>query len=110
VYLKGGADTFNGGVHIYELRTHLSFYVESSTSGKFIKNEFVFEITGLRTSDYPQFYGFYFDQIALTPNALVGASAISLTYEILDVAASASPIGTTGVFCYEIMLPKSTWQ
>lgn len=110
VYLKGGADTANGGVHISDLRVHLSFYVDAETSGNYLKHEFVFDVLGLRSSDYPQFYGFYFDQSGMASTALVNASAVSLTYEILDAPADASPDGTTGVFCYEILLPKSTWQ
>jgi hypothetical protein len=106
LYLKAGADTFLGGVYITDLRVHVSFYIP--TGNQFAKHEFTFEVTGVRRSDFPEFYGFYFEDVTGAPS-LAGATAISVTYDILDAAAESSNHDYTAIFLYELLLPKSVW-
>ncbi len=106
LYLKAGADTYLGGVYITDLRVHVSFYVP--TGSQYVKHAFTFEVSGVRRSDFPQFYGFYFEDVAGAPS-LTGATAVSVTYDILDAAAENSDHDYTAIFLYELMLPKSVW-
>ena len=108
VYLKAGADTYSGGVFITDVRVSLSFYVQQ-TANTFEKHAFSMDISGIRRSDFPEFYGFYFEDAA-PELSLEGATAISVTYEILDAAAQASEPELTALFVYELVLPRSVWH
>jgi len=107
LYLKAGADTYLGGVKITDLRINLSFYVPTS-GNQFAAHTFQMDVLGLPSTNFPQFYGFYFSDVGSVN--LSGASAYSLTYEILDAAAAASDKELTALFIYEMLLPKSVWQ
>ncbi|MFA5235331.1 MAG: hypothetical protein WC399_00545 [Bacilli bacterium] len=106
LYLKAGADTYLGGVYITDLRVHVSFYVP--TGDQYAKHEFTFDVAGVRRSDFPELYGFYLDDVAGAPS-LNGATAVSVSYDILDVAAENSNHDYTAIFLYELLLPKSVW-
>ena len=108
LYLKAGADTSGGGVYISDARIHLSFYVPV-TEATYHQYRFSFNVNGIRRSDFPQLYGFYFDETAIGDD-LAGATAFGVTYEILDAAGLASDPDLTGIFVYEMLLPNSTWQ
>ncbi len=108
LFLKSGADTIAGGSYISDATFHLSFYVLNDTTQNYIEHRFDFTIEGIVNTDYPEFYGFYFEDILVEPNVLQGTQAVSLTYEIMD--AVISPAGTQAIFVYELLLPNSTWR
>jgi len=108
LYLKAGADTSSGGAYIDNPTIKLSFYVPAA-GAKFDQHEFVMEITGIRQSDFPQFYGFYFDD-AGAADAIAGATAFSFAYEIPAIEDAADQKDYTAVFIYELLLPKSSWN
>jgi len=108
LYIKAGADTLSGGVYISDVKVSLSFY-EPLDAINFAKHEFQMEIASVRRSDFPQFYGFYFDDVA-SGFSLDGVTAFSVTYDILDAAASASNPHYTALFVYEMVIAKSVWH
>ncbi|MCX5775344.1 MAG: hypothetical protein NTV44_03150 [Firmicutes bacterium] len=109
LFLKSGADTDNGGIHITDIAAHLSFYVLNDATERYHKYQFNFTATGLPTSDYPDFYGFYFDDVlGASSTVLQGTQAVSFTYEVLDAVQSSD--ATHAVFMYELLLPNSTWR
>lgn len=108
LYMKSGADTYSGGVFISDVRIFVSFYIPG-VGESFTKHEISFDITGIRRSDFPQLYAFYFDDLAGDVD-LEGATAISVTYEILDDDAKNSDPRYTALFVYELLLPNSEWH
>lgn len=107
LYLKAGADTYLGGVKITDVRVNLSFYVPTALN-QYVQHVFQFDVFGLRGTDFPQFYGFYFNDVSSVN--LAGANAYSVTYQILDAPAANSNTALTALFVYEMLLPKSVWQ
>jgi hypothetical protein len=107
LYLKAGADTYLGGIKITDVRVNLSFYIPTAEN-QYAQHVFQFDVFGLRGTDFPQFYGFYFSDV--TTINLSGANAYSVTYQILDAAAASSDPDLTALFVYEMLLPKSVWQ
>lgn len=108
LFIKSGADTEAGGTYIENATVHLSFYVLNDITHRYIEHRFDMTLEGIVATDYPQFYGFYFEEILGTPNILQGTQAVSVTYDILDP--TVSPEGTHALFLYEMLLPNSTWR
>jgi len=109
LFLKSGADTDNGGIHIKDIAAHLSFYVLNDATEQYHQYQFNFTVSELPESDYPYFYGFYFEDVLGASSTILQATqAVSFTYEILDVVQSSDE--THAVFMYEMLLPNSTWR
>lgn len=108
LFMKSGADTDAGGAHIIDASFHLSFYVLNDNTQKFKAYQFNFTVEDIVSSDYPQFYGFYFEDIIGTSPILQGTKAVSLTYDIVAPAPTAE--GTQAIFLYELLLPNSSWR
>ncbi len=108
LFLKSGADTDAGGSQIIKAAFHLSFYVLNDTNQNFNEVRFDFSIDHIVDRDYPEFYGFYFEDVIGTLPVLQGTKAVSLTYEIEDPAPTAE--GTQAIFLYELLLPNSSWR
>ncbi len=108
LFLKSGADTDSGGTYITKAAFHLSFYVLNDTNQNFNEVRFDFTLDNIVSSDYPQFYGFYFEDVIGTLPVLQGTKAVSLTYDITTPAPTAE--GTQAIFVYELLLPNSSWR
>jgi hypothetical protein len=109
VFMKAGADTNAGAAKITDLNTILTYYVMDEDQ-TLTAHRFVYPVSNLRQSDFPQFYGFYFEDAAMNATTLQGAFAFSFEYEIINEDALNSPTDLTGIFFYELLLPKATWR
>ena len=109
VFMKAGADTNAGASKITDLNTILTYYVDNGNN-TLTAHQFVYPVSNLRQSDFPQFYGFYFEDTLVTSTTLQNAFAFSFEYEILNEAALNSPANLTGIFFYELLLPQASWR
>lgn len=109
VFMKAGADTNAGAAKITDLNTLLTYYVDNGNN-TLTAHQFVYPVSNLRQTDFPQFYGFYFEDTTVTSTTLQHAFAFSFEYEILNEEALNSPSNLTGIFFYELMLPQATWR
>ena len=109
VFMKAGADTNAGAAKITELNVVLTYYVANENQ-TYTAHRFVYPVSELRQSDFPQFYGFYFEDTTVTSTTLENALAFSFEYEIMNEEALNSPENLTGIFFYELLLPNATWR
>lgn len=109
VFMKAGADTNAGAAKITDLQVVLTYYV-TNDENQYTAHRFVYPVSALRQSDFPQFYGFYFEDTPVTSTTLENAVAFSFEYEIINEEALNSPENLTGIFFYELLLPNATWR
>jgi hypothetical protein len=109
VFMKAGADTNAGAAKITDLNTILTYYIDNGNN-TLTAHQFVYPVSNVRQSDYPQFYGFYFEDAQVTSTTLQNTFAFSFEYEILNEDALNSPSELTGIFFYELLLPQTSWR